>query len=399
LIKNGGVYIYMLLLQGHKFVLYMMNRPLFTIHYSLFTVLLLVLSGCINEFIPKDIREESGLLIIDGTITNGESVFTLSRSIGISEKLGDGVMINQATVAVESDAGARIPAVSEGNGRYRAQTGSLDANVQYRLSVEVDGDLYQSEYLAPIISAEIDRIFPMKKEKGAPVFICLSSQAPENSSRFFRWTYRETWEVKAELYANARWNDGAGEGDVIFHSLDTSENTYYCWGRDSSHILILGDTEKLSQNVIAQQKMVEIPCDDDKLSLLYRIEVEQMQVRDEAYRYFADMQQRVERTGDLFSPVLSAGLSGNIRCQNDLERMVVGYIEVASTTRKDLYVQEDGTLYEPPGDRCRKAYGWYGKQLAILTYGVSSAPYPCVDCREKKHVSKNKPEGWPTDHL
>jgi hypothetical protein len=366
---------------------------------TLFFLALLALAGCISEFIPKDIQEESGLLIVDGAITNGESVFTLSRSVGISGELSEEVMINHAAVNVESSDGGRIPATFKGDGKYVAQTGSLDANLQYRLSVDVDGETYQSDYLSPIPTAEIDSLFPMKKEKGAPVFICLTSHATEGSSRFFRWKYRETWEVRAELYADARWNGGG----VIFHNLYTSENTYYCWGRDSSKTLLLGDTEKLSRNIISQQKIAEIPCDHDKLSILYHIEVEQTQVSEAAYRYFSDMQQRVERTGDLFSPVLASGLRGNIRCTADPGRMVIGYVGVSTTTRKDLYVWEDGGLYEPPMRQCHyltiQSWNDVYRTYGVYMYGTSLAPYDCVDCRRKEKVTKDRPAEWPSDHL
>lgn len=222
--------------------------------YTILTGCLLSLAGCIQEFIPQNIREESGLLIVDGTITNGESVFVLSRSVGLSGELGEEAMINHAEVAVESNDGARIPARCEGKGRYVAPTGELEARLQYRLSVEIDGETYQSEYLSPIFSAGIDSIFPMKEEQHAPVCIYLSSHAAENSSKYYRWKYREAWEVRAELYATARWNDRESEeGEererVIFHSLYTSENTYYCWGRDSSKVLIIGDTEKARKSL------------------------------------------------------------------------------------------------------------------------------------------------------
>ncbi|MDR2811247.1 MAG: DUF4249 domain-containing protein [Tannerellaceae bacterium] len=368
---------------------------------------MLPFAGCINEFIPKDIREESGLLIIDGTITDGESVFTLSRSVGISEKLSEEAMINHAVVTVESNDGARIPAAFGGEGRYTAQTGHLDANLQYRLSVEVDGETFQSEYLSPIITAEIDSVFLTKEGKGAPVLVRLSANGG-NGSKYYRWKYRETWEVKAERYADARWNDGPGEEEVIFHTLHTSQNTYYCWGRDSSKTLLLGDTEKLSQNIISQQTIAEIPCNHDKFSILYHIEAEQMQLREAAYRYLSDMQERAERTGDLFSPVLSAGLRGNIRCAGDPERLAIGYIDVSTTTRKDRYVWEREGFYEPPqveladwGGRLCSDYSWTeSHHPPILVYRESTVDViHCVDCREKEHASKNKPVGWPTEHL
>jgi hypothetical protein len=276
--------------------------------------------------------------------------------------------------------------------------GELEATLQYRLSVDLDGDTYQSEYLSPIFSAGIDSIFPMKEGRGTPVCIYLSSHAAENSSKYYRWKYRETWEVKAELYANARWAPEGG-GSVIFHSFHTSENTYFCWGRDSSKALIIGDTEKLSQNVVARQKLLEIPCDHDKLSILYHIEAEQMQVREAAYRYFADLQEKVERTGDLFSPILGTGLRGNIYSLNNPEQMVAGYVDVSTTTRKDAYVWERGEdFYEPPRIRCYTGPAKFGYG-SIYIYDESSAPERCVDCRTKENASKDKPAGWPTEHL
>jgi hypothetical protein len=372
--------------------------------YMILTGCLLALAGCIQEFIPQNIREESGWLIVDGTITNGESVFVLSRSVGLSEELGEEVWIDGALVTVETGDGSAFPAHPAGRGRYVAQTGDLDMHVPYRLSFVVDDESYQSEYLYPVPTAGIDSIFLVKERKGDPLVIYLSADG-QDGSKFYRWKYRETWEVRAELYATARWGP---EGSVIFHSLNTPENTYYCWGRDSSKTLLLGNTEKLSQNIVSQQKMVEIPCDHDKLSILYHFEAEQMQLRAAAYRYFADLQEKVERTGDLFSPILGAGLRGNIRCADDPGRMVFGYVEVAASTRKDVYIWESEGFYEPfiyitgmdqgKGNPC---YVSNPPRLndPIYVYGESSTLLKCVDCRTKENASKDKPAGWPTEHL
>jgi hypothetical protein len=269
--------------------------------------------------------------------------------------------------------------------------------------VDVDGEVFQSEYLSPILTAEIDSLFLTKDEKGAPVFVRISTDGGANGTNYYRWMYNETWEVMADFYANARWGPN---GTVIFHSMYTSENTYYCWGRDSSKVLLLGDTEKLSQNIVSRQKILEIPCDDDRLSILYHIEARQMQLREAAYRYFADLQERIERTGDLFSPILTAGLRGNIRCAKDPERLVVGYIEVATTTRKDLYVWEREGFYEVPATywaslarRCTPSAWSTNRIFSIFSYKTSVVyDSRCVDCRERAHASKDKPQGWPTEH-
>jgi hypothetical protein len=331
-------------------------------------------------------------------IQNGESIFRLSWTVGISEELDGSEFISDAEVYVESNDGIRIPAVFSGAGTYIAQTPVLDTLREYRLSATIKGETCESKFLKPIISTEIDSIFPVKRRRNDPVEICVATHDPASRSVYYRWQFRDTWEVKADLYANSRWGSN---GTVIFHSLHTSENTYYCWGRDSSKAILIASSEKLSEGRIAQQTLATIPCDHDKLSILYHIEVEQMQLREAAYRYFADIKERTERTGDIFSPVLTSGLRGNIYFRNNPERMVIGYIEVATVTTKDRYIWEHEGFYEPQIAICwDQIFPWSEYiSAAIYQYEVFKTPSMCVDCRMKENASKRKPPGWPTDHL
>ena len=363
-------------------------------------------SSCIQEFIPQGIEEVRGILVIDGMIRNGESVFKLSYSVGISDILDGNQVIDNAEIYVESDDETRIPALFAGNGTYIAQTPVLDAAKKYRLSALIDNEICESEYLAPIFTAEIDSIFPVKKSTDTPIEIFLATNDPDNKSIYYRWQYRETWEVKAELYANARW--GPNIDDVIWHSLynaENSENTYYCWGRDSSKTLLLASTEKLLENRISQQQLVTIPSDHDKLSILYHIEVEQMQIREAAYNYFSDLKKQTDRSGDIFDPIITTGLRGNISFRNDPDRVVIGYIEVATVTVKDRYLWDriEG-LYRPPIIICRNEYPYVVSWLdypdyAIYSYGESRTLPSCVDCRLKEKSSKSRPSDWPSDHF
>jgi hypothetical protein len=355
---------------------------------------LLLLSGCIDSFTPSGLKAVEGLLVVDGTITNGRTVFRLSRSVGMDDTLTTAAGIDQAVLYVESNDGRRYEGRAEGEGAYAVEMGDLDANLQYRLTVHLDGEEYQSSYLAPIFSVEIDSIYPLKEGTGEPVLVCLATHDDANRSIYYRWTYRETWEVKAELYANARMG---ANNTVIFHDLHTSNNTYYCWSRDRSHSLLLASTDKLAANVISRMKLAEIPCDHDKLSILYHIEVEQMQIRQEAFDYFSEMQKNIEHTSDLFSPTLISGANGNIHCLNDPERPVVGYIEVATTTTKDAYIRGDD-LFEPPMSKCSSQITPYPHGYAIYLYEEMYAPHGCVDCRLKANASKDRPLNWPTEH-
>ena len=406
-----------------------LNYSAFYVKYLLFGFLCLCV-GCIQEFIPVGIAEERGVLVIDGTIQDGESVFYLSYSMGISDSLDGSEFINNATVYVESNDGMRITAILSGNGKYIAQTAVLDTLREYRLSATINGRTCESEFLKPTISVEIDSVFPVKPTKLSPVEICVATHDPINRSNYYRWQFRETWEVRTELYANARYlEDENGKvidwDRFILHNQFTSENTYTCWGRDTSNTFLIASTEKLSENRITQQTLITIPNTHDKLSRLYRIEVEQMQLREAAFRYFTDVKERSERTGDIFSPVLTSGLRGNIYWCDNSEDLIIGYIEVATVTTKDRYIWESEGLYIFPGFHCipnmsdSECFGcfWWRHSLSNSNFDRSppdafyfaenpnnlhahiKANRRCVDCRLKEKATKLRPPGWPTNSL
>lgn len=358
--------------------------------------------GCVVDYEPENIEEVSDLLIIDGTITDNVSTFRLGRSVGLSDFLTGKETVDNATLYVESEDGEVIAGQFESQGVYNVPTGTLNEQTKYRLCLSVNGEDYQSSFLTPLITPEIDSISPEKRGKGETVYMCVSTHDPKNQSRYYRWSYKEHWEVKAELEANAGYEDG----EVIWFNLATSTNTYYCWGQDTSRMVILDSSEKLSENVISQKRLLSMDPSSDRLSVLYYIAVEQMMLRKEAYDYFFNMQKNVEQTGSIFAPVPSE-MKGNIRCITNPDLPVIGYIDVTTTTRKSLFVPEDAGIYEPPVKACylqitkdpMMAPPTMGYYIYDPTGLDDYAPWECVDCRKKSRATKNKPDFWPNNHL
>ena len=363
--------------------------------------LALLLAACVTDFTPE-VKGVSGILVVDGTITDGESVFRLSRSVGITDDIRSADTITNAEVSVERSDGVFFKASQESKGAYRAINGALDPNLEYRLNISLDGKHYQSTFLKPLISAGIDSLSYQKKGREEPVTIHVSSHAGPDDPPYYRWTYKENWEVKSALYANAR--QGAN-GQIIWHNPNTSENTYYCWVTDSSSVLLLGTADKLAENRLVAHKLFEIPSSDERLSVLYHVEVSQMQIRKEAYDYFKILQDEIERTGNLFSPVLTAGENGNIYNVSDPDELVIGYVEVASVARKEMYISAEAGLYVPEEDAYHDCEIFLVKSGQVIPSDLvwyrypDSKTYPsCVDCRAKPGATKNRPAWWPNDH-
>lgn len=361
----------------------------------LYLALLPLLSGCISDFTPE-VKGMAGILVVDGMITSGESVFRLSRSISITGDLRDNDAISDAVLNIERSDGVLFEARQDEKGVYKIQNGEFDFNLAYRLNLAVDNKQYQSTFLKPLFTPEIDSLSYQKRGREEPVTIHLSSHAGKDSPPYYRWSYKENWEVQSPLYANAREE---GFGNIIWHNPCTSDNLYHCWVKDSSKILLIGTTEKLAENRLAEHKLFEISAADERLSILYHVEISQMQIRKEAYGYFKMLQEEIERTGSIFSPVMSAGDNGNIFNISDPDELVIGYVEVTSSTRKGMYLSYEDDLYVPdkiiPCEIYPKDFNMAG--LAWYRYPESKTYPRCVDCRQGK-ATKERPSWWPNDH-
>lgn len=363
--------------------------------------ILCLYQSCITEYTQEGVEAPENILVVDGTITNNETIIELSWGIGLNEDFRHMEVIDNAILSVECDNGTIYANTNYiGEGKYSIETGDLHADNKYRLKIILNGEEYNSSYLAPFMTPEIDSISWSKKGEGQPVWITVSTHDPADQSRYYRWQYNEIWEFKSELFANY----GKLDGVTMPFDLLSHNNTYYCWERDSSKIFILDSSEKLAENIVSQKKLTEIEPSDEKISLLYYISVKQYQIRKEAYTYYSNLQKNVEQTGSIFSP-MPAEIRGNITCESEPGRLVVGYIEVSVCCIKEQFLPElTEKAYEPEPKQCvlfitedhtmpGYAVYFYDPMIPPTLY----APIKCVNCTTRG--TKNKPDFWPTESM
>jgi len=363
---------------------------------------LLTLMGCISDYEPDIVNQIGGLLVVDGFITNDTTRIRLSRSVKIFDDFGEEESITDANVFIECDQGFTFEPVSVSEeGVYIIKVDKLESAYKYRLSINWNGKEYKSEYLSPLETPAIDSISVESPASENPVYICVTTHDNELEPTYYKWNYREIWEFNADLFANAGYlND-----KFYMFERHTSQNTYYCWGRDSSKVMLLATTDKLTENLIYEKELIEIPRDHDKLKILYYIEVQQNRIRKEAYEYFKNIQRNIEQTGSIFSPIPTE-VRGNIVCVSDPKEWVLGYVDVTSTTIMKRFMPELRDFYETSYDCAKNILT--GMAPDGYTYYIYSgaptvpnryAPFRCVDCTYDGRGTKNKPSWWPTDHL
>ena len=372
------------------------------------TLLMFILAGCIEPYHGKTESIDS-ILVVEGIITSGTTRITLSRSVGLDENIyGDAFAVDHAMVYVESEDGTTSRfAYSSGYGIYTIETGELDVDTKYRLVIQVDGDEYQSSFLTPAISPPVDISFTSDENN---IHVCVTTHGYDHQPGYYLWSYKEDWEIHATVYGDSI-NIGR---KIIYHDLNSPDNRYYCWKKDSSRVLILGTTEKLIENTIREQKIQTFSRTDYRSSVLYRAQVKQNTIHKEAYDFYYNLQKNIEQTGSIFGAIPSE-IMGNIRCVSNADIPVIGYVDVSTTSTAEKYLTNeffesgfaywqcvlDTFIYNPrdwfPLQRVDMDYIFF--MFVPDTRNEIFINLSCVDCtRSRLGGTKRKPKNWPNNH-
>ena len=299
--------------------------------------LCLVLSGCITEYEATGLEEVGNILVVEGVITDMDTYIRLSRSSNLTGSYSSyydpygSSGVDYAQVDVECDDGTRSDARLLGSGHYLIETGKLDLSRKYRLNISIGKDKYQSDYSYPLKTPEIDSIFWRKPNRGRPVNIYVSTQDAEEKIMYYRWSYKEDWEINAEYRSE--------------------DYPYRCWNLANSSDLLIGSAEKTVYGIVTDN-IININPWDSRLSVLYRIIIKQNAISKRAYDYFANIKKNSQQSGSIFAPVPSE-LRGNITCITDPSMPVIGYVDVSNTTQNRRYISRwKDNLYEKPFSDC-----------------------------------------------
>ena len=370
----------------------------------------LILCGCITEYKAKGIKEVTDILVVQGIITDDESFISITQSVNLNEKeYSEPLNIENAIVYVECDdetkteAGVYEPSDSPTwatrVGRYRIKTGQLNLARKYRLKIEFNNHEYVSDFSYPIETPEIDSLFWIKTGAGLPVMIHVSTHSPNNDVLYYQWSFKEDWEYHA-IFKVRRCpihninvvieNDWESYFCPVCEGELEEPYPYICWNSVNNNEMLLGSSER---TVFGQliEKILDINPTDIRLSVLYRITVNQNAISKRAHDYFVNIKKNSENIGSIFAPTPSE-LRGNIVCTTDPRRPVIGYIDISTTTQKNIYISESDVFegfFCCPGVQENAPLEWF-----ILIYSGGWRDISCIDCTWHDK-STQKPDDWP----
>jgi Domain of unknown function (DUF4249) len=367
--------------------------------------IVVLLVGCIEPYMPPEIKPAEAILVIDGHIdVNSTSSIILTRSQNLNEN-GETVKVTGATVVLENENGSTYSLSEEGNGIYTLSPQAIEP-IKHRLVVKTND---KKEYASPFVeiknSPPIDSLsWDITSESGVEVSV--STHNPEDDNGFYRWKYEETWIYTSPLWSTFQYDDAIK--DVIYRT----EDIYHCWQSQSSTDLFIASTSRLSENVISKFQLVNIDQRDPRLRYVYSILVKQYAITEEAHSYWKELKKTTEDLGTLFSPMPSQ-ITGNFTCITNPEEKVLGYFSMGTSTEKRIFIDSkelpppssynipyiDCTLQTLPISEVPTFNSAAYVIISSVASGTTITAYlystiPCGDCRAGGGTNV-KPDYWP----
>jgi hypothetical protein len=296
-------------------------------------VLVLLAIACVDPYEIKN-TAPTGMLVVEGVFSNQlkrHRVY-LSRATPLGEK--QLVREQGATVTISDQNGNTITLSEETPGIYETPEISAQAGNIYTLHITTaSGSEYVSQQVPFKDGADIDYVYgryidhPEGHGKGIQVYV--DTHDPTNQTRFYRWNFTETYEVRAPFPSVWVWI-GNNSVEPRMERMDR------CYASDTLRHVLIRSTKDLEQDLVTRQPIRFIPEYSHILRHRYSILVEQFCLTPESYLYWQNLRTISEDQGSL-SDIQPGSLSGNIVSLTNTNETVLGYFEACKVSERRIF--------------------------------------------------------------
>jgi len=352
--------------------------------------------GCKKPYAPPAITKDNKFLVIEGVLVNSPdspSVFSLSRTIRLTDSSNSSVPEMGAQVSAEGTAGEVVGFREYSAGIYKADPVVVNTTSKYRLKIiTTSGKTYLSDYVDVRQSPPIDSVYWQQKND---VNILVSTHDPLNNTKYYRWDFTETWQYRSQLEAEL----GIENGRVIY--LDSSNQQYNCWSAHNANTILAGSSVALNNDVISGQELTTIIQNTERLAIRYSILVKQYALTEDGYQYYQILKKNTESLGSIFDAQPSE-LTGNFHSLQDPSEIVIGFFSASSVVQKRIFIDKSQVnwnfIYD--GRSCDLIpYTTFLSNDAFEPYyfdaggGLVLSRISCLDCRVRGGTTI-KPSFW-----
>jgi hypothetical protein len=173
----------------------------------------------------------------------------------------------------------------------------------------------------------------------------VNTHDPQNNTRFYRWEIEETHEFTVPTPSGLEYFEESKRLEP------RTENLYRCWKTSKPQNILIGNSTKLSQDIIYKYQVNRVPKESDRLVIKYSLLVRQFALTKEAYDYWEQLRKNTENLGTLFDPQPTS-VTGNLKNVTNSTEPVFGFFSVLTVEKKRIFVNRS----ELPNWRIRSGY-------------------------------------------
>lgn len=303
------------------------------------TILVFLLQGCITPFTPETAKYEK-ILVVDALLTNDKHEYPRVK-LTESFKTDDikPRRVSEATIRLFLENGIYLSytEISKGSGiyKYYGDKGLFVIGGKYKLQIEYNGDVFESNFETMLPVAEITSVDYTQSETEDDSFVQLyvSTRGTEQQSRYYSWNYVETWEVGVQYY------------------FEKYKDKQRCFPSEKREGLIVGTTEQNVANELSRHPLYSASISSGKFQKQYSTQIKQYSISRDTYVYLKHLINQKVLVGSLFDPLPSA-LYGNLRCVSNEDVPVLGNFQVSAVTSQRLFIPKGDlhfTFVQPVG--------------------------------------------------
>jgi hypothetical protein len=379
--------------------------------------LALLLPACTDPYMPDVIATPPSYLVVDGFLNSqGVTTIRLSRTTAVAATAAPPAETG-ATVYIEDEAGRRTTLRENPNRTYTSAATVLNTARKYRLHIfTTRRDEYVSDYVPVKTTPAIDNVSWRTDNDGLNIYV--NTHDATNATQYYRWETDETWEILPPYNPLVEYVNGA------MRPIQTPYPAI-CWGNVHSNAVQIAKTTALTQDVVADFRVRQLPTTSERLYTRYSILVQQHALTKEEYAYWELLRKNTESIGSLFDPQ-PAQLTGNVRCLSNTAAVALGFVGAHSLTEQRIFIRRSELpgawrvpsgyescvppdtvfLYKPmPSDPIAKIQGafsgsgylpiepLYGSGGNNQVDAYTGKSRDCIDCRTRG--SSVKPSYWP----
>jgi hypothetical protein len=320
----------------------------------------LVADGCIE---PLDITIDNSQpkIVVDGMMSNepGPYYVSIVHSRNNKEFLKDAQPVTNASVVIVEDDDVVYPMVEIQAGKYQTSTnwqGKIGST--YELRIVKNENEYHSSPQTLTAPGVIDAIYA-EFEPNAVSFgddgeqevdafkILIDAHGADAESDRLRWRFIGVYHATTYPQLNTLMTKN---GDLIPNPLPCSGyvrdgdgirkvgDCYCCdcWPTEYGNTVLLSSPEVASNGAYKRVDLMKIPITPLRFINKYKVEIEQLSLSPELFRYWKLVKAQQEAAGNLFQPN-AVKVRGNMISTKDNEE-ILGIFSVNGITRGSIYI-------------------------------------------------------------